>query len=100
MVTSMLRLVTRRKALPEFFLCIFSSLTYLKKPVFSKQDLLRWKVTARLYWDFLTSGPYQPACYYFEKVKKSELCFTQEKDLSTGPSPIHNLQRRGSRAPQ
>ncbi len=30
--------------MPGFFLCIFSSLTYLKKPVFSKRDLLRWKV--------------------------------------------------------
>ncbi len=37
-----------RKALPGFFLCIFSSLTCLKKPVFSKRELLRWKVPARL----------------------------------------------------
>ncbi len=44
------------KALPEFFLCIFSSLTCLKKPVFSNWDLLRWKVPARLYWDLLTTG--------------------------------------------
>jgi hypothetical protein len=44
-----------RKALPGFFLCIFSSLTCLKKPVFSKWDLLGWKVPARLYWDLLTS---------------------------------------------
>jgi len=36
------------KALPGFFLCIFSC---LKKPVFSKRDLVRWKVPARLYWD-------------------------------------------------
>ncbi len=27
------------------FLCIFSSLTCLKKPVFSKRDLLQWKVS-------------------------------------------------------
>ncbi len=33
-----------RKALPGFFLFIFSSLTSLKKPVFSKRDLLSWKV--------------------------------------------------------
>jgi hypothetical protein len=51
-----------RQALPGFFLCIFSSLTCLKKPVFSKLDLLWWKVPARLYWDLLTSGRYQPAC--------------------------------------
>jgi hypothetical protein len=49
-----------RKALLGFFLCIFSSLTCLKKPVFSKRDLLRWKVTARLYWDLLPNGRYQP----------------------------------------
>jgi hypothetical protein len=37
-------------------LCIFSSLTCLKKkPVLSKRDLLRWKVPARLYKDLLTS---------------------------------------------
>ncbi len=38
----------RLKALSGFFLCIFSPLTYLKKPVFSKRDLLRWKVPASL----------------------------------------------------
>jgi hypothetical protein len=36
------------KALPPFFLCIFCSLTYLKKPVSSKRDLLQWKVPASL----------------------------------------------------
>ncbi len=46
------------KALPGFFLCIFGSLTCLKKPVFSKEDLLQGKVPARLYWDLLTSGRY------------------------------------------
>jgi hypothetical protein len=30
-----------RKAVPGFFLYIFSSLTYLKKPVCSKGDLMR-----------------------------------------------------------
>jgi hypothetical protein len=58
-----------RKALPGFFLCIFSSLTCLKKrrnlPVFSKRDLLQWKVPAGLYWDLLTSRRYHPACHYF-----------------------------------
>jgi len=53
------------KALPGFFLCIFSSLTCLKKLVFSKRDLLPWTVLARLYWDLLTNGRYQPACHYF-----------------------------------
>ncbi len=38
----------RVKALPGFFLCISSSLTCLKKPVFNNWDLLRWKVPARL----------------------------------------------------
>jgi hypothetical protein len=65
---------TPRKALPGFFLCIFSSFTCLKKLVFSKRDLLRWKVPARLYWDLLTSG----------------------KDLSTCPCPI--LKAYGSYA--
>jgi hypothetical protein len=37
-----------RKALPGFFLCIFSSLTCLKKPVFSERDLVQWKVPASL----------------------------------------------------
>jgi hypothetical protein len=37
-----------RKALRGFFICIFSSLTCLKKPVFSKWDLLCWKVPASL----------------------------------------------------
>ncbi len=50
-----------RKAVPEFFLCIFSSLTCLKKPVFIKGDLMQWKVQARSYWDLLTSGTYEPA---------------------------------------
>jgi hypothetical protein len=54
-----------------FFFCIFTSLTCLKKkPVFSKRDLLSWKVPARLYWDLLTSGRYQPACHYFLKSEK------------------------------
>ncbi len=51
-----------RKALPGFFLCIFSSLTCAKKPGFSKGDLLQWKVPSKLYWNLLTSGRYQPAC--------------------------------------
>jgi hypothetical protein len=42
----------------DFFLCIFSSLTCLKKPVFSKWDLLRWKALAKLDWDLVTSGRY------------------------------------------
>jgi hypothetical protein len=38
------------EALPGFFRCSFSSLTCLKKPIFSKGDFLRWKVIiARLY---------------------------------------------------
>jgi hypothetical protein len=53
------------KAPPGFFLSIFSSLTCPKKPVFSKHDLLWWKVPARLEWNLLTNGRYQPASYYF-----------------------------------
>jgi hypothetical protein len=33
-----------RKHCLDFFLCIFSSITCLKKPVFSKWDLWPWKV--------------------------------------------------------
>jgi hypothetical protein len=40
--------LAHRKALRGFFLCIFSSLTCLKKTVFSKLDLLQWKVPASL----------------------------------------------------
>jgi hypothetical protein len=50
-----------RKALPGFFLPTSSSLTCRKKPVFSKRDLLRWKVPAMLYWDFWPAeGTSQP----------------------------------------
>jgi hypothetical protein len=48
-----LQIFTPCKALLGFFLCIFSSLTCLKKPVFSKRDLLWWKVPAgctRIFW--------------------------------------------------
>lgn len=51
-------LAALRRALPGFFLCIFSYLTCLKKSVFSKRDLLRWKVPARLYWDLLIHRRY------------------------------------------
>jgi hypothetical protein len=43
-----------RKALPRFFL------TCLKKRVFSKRDLLGWKVPARLYWDLPVPSAYRP----------------------------------------
>jgi len=88
------------KALPGIFLCIFSFLTYLKKPVFSKMDLLQWKVPARLYWDLLTVGRYQPACHYFWKNPSSALCRKRTwvpalgtdlkswKGMYSGPSPI------------
>ncbi len=89
-----------RKALPGIFLCIFSSLTCLKKPVFSKMDLLRWKARARLNSDLLTSGRYQPACHYFWKNPSSALHRKRTivpasgtdlkswKGLYSGPSPI------------
>jgi hypothetical protein len=37
-----------RKALPGFFLCIFSSITCLKKPVSINRDFLLWKVPVSL----------------------------------------------------
>jgi hypothetical protein len=62
------RVLQVRKALPGIFLCIFSSLTCLKIPVFSKPDLLRWKVPARLYWDILTSWRYLSLFLKSEKI--------------------------------
>ncbi len=38
-----------QSTLPGIFLWIFSSFACLKKPVFSKRDLLWWKVPTRLY---------------------------------------------------
>jgi len=50
----------------DFSFVIFSSISCLKKPVFSLWDLLWWKAPARrLYWDLLTSKWYQSACHYF-----------------------------------
>jgi len=52
------------------FSFVFSApLSCLKKPVFRKPDVLRWEVGARLYWDLLTSGRYQPACTISKKWK-------------------------------
>jgi hypothetical protein len=53
------------KALPGFFICIFSC---LKKLVFSKRDLLRWKVLASLSL-FLKSEKF-PALLYVGKGPK------------------------------
>ncbi len=56
-----LQFFTPRKALPGFFLCIFSSLTCLKIPVFSKRYLLRRKIPAgctRIFWP--AEGTSQP----------------------------------------
>jgi hypothetical protein len=55
------------KALPGFFFCILSSLTCCMKEHVSLASggLLRWKVPARLYWDLLTRGRYQPPSHYF-----------------------------------
>ncbi len=78
-----------RKALRGFFLRIFSSLTCLKK-MFSASGIF-------------CGGRYQPGCTGIfwpaqgtsqpvtisKKWKKSQLCFSQEKDLSRGPpTPI------------
>jgi hypothetical protein len=60
------------KAFPGFFLCILSSLTCLKKIYFQQAE------------SSAVEGTSQPV------VKKSQLLLTEEKDLSTGPSPVHN----------
>jgi len=65
-----------RKVLPRFFLCIFSSLTCLKKRIFSKRDLLGWKVPASL-------------SLFLKNEKIPAL-----KDLGKGPEyrPFHDFQ--------
>jgi hypothetical protein len=77
------------KAPPGFFLCIFRSITCLKKPVFIKGDLPLWKVPARLDWDLLTSGRYQPNCHYSKKWKK----FSALLYIGKGPEyrPFHDF---------
>ncbi len=54
----------------------------LKKPVFIMTDLRPSKVPARLDWDLLTRGRYQPACHYFLKMQKSQRYCKEEKGLS------------------
>jgi hypothetical protein len=58
-----------RKALLGLFLSIFSSLTCHKKPIFSKPDLLWWKVPARLYWDLLTTPRYLQQPLFLKNTK-------------------------------
>ncbi len=81
------------KALPGVFLCIFISLTCLPEETCFQQV------------GSFCGGRYQPGCTGIfwpaegtsqpvtisKKVKKSELCFTWDKDLSTGPSMIWDL---------
>ncbi len=69
------------KALLEFFLWIFSSLTCLKKLVFNKQDLLRWKVPARLYWDLLTSRRYHPAWNILKRSQNPSSALHRKRTL-------------------
>jgi hypothetical protein len=57
--------VWHHKALPGFFIYIFSSITCLKKPVLSKRYLLGWKVAASLSL-FLKSAK-TPALLYLRK---------------------------------
>ncbi len=61
------------KALPGFFLCIFSAHLPASRNLFSASG-------------FLGGGSYQPPCHYFYKVKKSQLCFYIGKGPEyTGP---------------
>jgi hypothetical protein len=59
------RWIQLHKSLPGFFFCIFSSLICLKKPVFSKGDLLQWKVPASL--SLFLKCKKIPALLYLEK---------------------------------
>jgi hypothetical protein len=74
------------KALSGFFLCILSCHTCLKKPVFSKWDLLQWKVSARAVLG-PSDQPNVPASMsLFLKSEKSQLCFTKENTYLPGPN--------------
>ncbi len=83
-----------RKALPRFFLCRFF-LTCLKKRVFSKRDLLGWKVPARLYWDLLTSGRYQPPYHYFSALRRKRTLYRPFHDFSTLYRPWAQISNHG-----
>ncbi len=81
-----LQIFTPCKALPGFFLCIFSSLTCLQKPVFSKQDLLWWKVSAvctMIFWP--AEGTSQPVTISKKWTNPSSTLFRKR----TG---VHALQ--------
>ncbi len=80
------------KALPGFFLRIFSSLTSLKNPVFSKRDLLRWKVPASLSL-FLKSEKF-PALLYVGKGPK----YNPFRDFRPVRAQISNHGRAYSQA--
>jgi len=74
------------KAPPGFFLCIFRSITCLKKPVFIKGDLPPWKVPARLDWDRLNSGRF---FFNFGEVGKL-MNFFSEKTSKFSPNYTEN----------
>ncbi len=60
-----------RKALPGFFLCIFSSLTW--RNLFSASRIFcSWRYQPGCTGIFWPAGWYQPACHYFWKVKSSQ----------------------------
>jgi len=79
------------KAPPGFFFCIFSSLTCLKKPVFSKQDLPRWTVPVRIYWDLSDQRKVPASLSLFLKSEKIPALLYIRKGPSTGPSVIFDL---------
>jgi hypothetical protein len=58
----------------------YSQLPYLSEETcFPQRGSSVWEVLARLYWDLLTSGRYQPACHYFFKVKKSRSALCRKR---------------------
>ncbi len=81
------------KALPGFFLRIFSSLTCLKKPIFSKRDLLRWKVPAIAVLGSSDERKVPASLSLFLKSEKIPALLQAGKgrDLSTGPSVFFDL---------
>jgi hypothetical protein len=75
------------KALPGISF-VFSA-TCIKKPVFSKRDLLSWKVPTRLYWDLLTDRRSSQPVTISKKWKNPSLIY-----IGKGPQyrPFHDFR--------
>ncbi len=80
----------------KFFLCIFSSLTCLKKPVYSKQVLLRWKVPASLSLFLQSEKKINPSSAFWPVPSANQPASGTDlksswKGMYSSPSPTHIL---------